>query len=115
MLVYSIIFPIISILAIGIFYKRFKNGKNSLSSFIVWTILWIFIFVFSIVPDASSIFARFFGISRGLDFIIILAFAILFYIIGKLYFIIEDMQNDMNKIVKEVALNNEITLEDEEE
>jgi hypothetical protein len=60
-------------------------------------------------------FARIFGITRGLDFIIILVFVILFYTILKLYFIVDKMQNDLNKIVKEVALNNEITLEEEEE
>ena len=42
-------------------------------------------------------------------------FVVLFYTILKLYFVIDKMQNDLNKIVKEVAIQNEITLDEEEE
>ena len=63
----------------------------------------------------SITFARLFGITRGLDFIIILVFVVLFYTVLKLYFIVDKMQNDMNTLVKEVALNNEIRVDDEEE
>ena len=50
-----------------------------------------------------------------LDFVIILVFVILFYTVLKLYFIVDKMQNNLNRIVKEVALNNEISLDDEDE
>ena len=115
MFLYSFIFPIISIIAIIWFIVRYRHGKNSLSTVIVWSAFWIFVILFSIFPDFSSAFARLFGITRGLDFIIILVFVILFYTILKLYFIVDRMQDNLNKIVKEVAINNEITLDDEEE
>ena len=37
------------------------------------------------------------------------------YTIFKLYTRIDELQDDVNKIVKEVALNNEISLNDKEE
>ena len=61
------------------------------------------------------IFARIFGITRGLDFIIIVALAFIFYLGIRLYYKIDKLEEDVNKIVKEVSLNNEITLDDEEE
>ena len=91
MFLYSLIFPIISAL------------------------FWIFVSVFALFPQVSNEFAKLFGITRGLDFIIILVFVILFYTVLKMYFIIDKMQNDMNTIVKEFAISNEITLDDEEE
>ncbi|WP_298501822.1 DUF2304 domain-containing protein [uncultured Methanobrevibacter sp.] len=115
MFLYAFIFPIISIIAIVWFVARYLKGKNSLTTVVLWTIFWIFVSIFSIFPEVSTRFASMFGITRGLDFVIILVFVILFYTVLKLYFIVDKMQNDLNKIVKEVALNNEITLEDEEE
>ena len=115
MLFYSFIFPIISIIAIIWFVFRYVKGKNSLATVILWTIFWIIVSIFAVFPNLSTSFASLFGITRGLDFVIILVFVILFYTVLKLYFIVDKMQNDMNKIVKEVAIQNEITLEDEEE
>lgn len=115
MFLYSLIFPIISIVAIVWFIGRYIKGKNSLTTIILWSLFWIIVSFFALFPDVSTRFASLFGITRGLDFVIILVFVILFYTILKLYFIIDKMQNDMNRIVKEVALNNEITLDDEDE
>lgn len=115
MYLYALIFPIISLIAIIWFISRYLKGKNSFFTVFLWSIFWIVVSLFAIFPNVSMTFARIFGITRGLDFIIILVFVILFYTILKLYFIVDKMQNDLNKIVKEVALNNEITLEEEEE
>lgn len=115
MYLYAIIFPIISIIAIIWFITRYFKGKNSFMTVVLWSIFWIVVSLFAIFPTTSSAFARLFGITRGLDFIIILVFVVLFYTILKLYFIVDKMQNDMNTLVKEIALNNEISLDDEEE
>ena len=114
MFIYSIIFPILAVIAIGILFEVFRRGKISLSSFILWTILLIFVIIFSVYPNASLIFARAFGITRGLDFLIIAALVMIFYLGAKLYFKLDKLGDDVNKIVKEVALNNEISLDDEE-
>lgn len=115
MYLYSLIFPIISVFAILWFVLRYMKGKNTFITFILWSVFWIMVSVFSLFPHLSNSFASAFGITRGLDFIIILVFVILFYTSLRLYFIVDKMQNDLNTIVKQVALQNEITLEDEEE
>ena len=86
MYVYSIIFPIISVIAIIVFFLRFRHGKMSILSFLLWSIIWIFVIIFSIFPEFSGVFADAFGITRGLDFIIIVALALLFYFGVKLYY-----------------------------
>ena len=115
MYLYALIFPVIALVAIIWFISRYFKGKNSFLTVFLWSLFWIIVSLFAIFPNASMTFARFFGITRGLDFIIILVFVILFYTILRLYFIVDEMQNNLNKIVKELALSNEITLEDEEE
>ena len=115
MYLYALIFPIISVIAIIWFITRYLKGKNSFATVVLWSIFWIVVSLFAIFPDISITFARLFGITRGLDFIIILVFVILCYTILKLYFIVDKMQNNLNTLVKEVALNNEINVDDEEE
>lgn len=115
MLLYSIIFPIIAILAISWFLYRYLKEKQSLTTVILWTLLWLFVIFFSIFPNYSEHFAKLFGITRGLDFIIIVVFVVLFYIVFRLFNRIDILQDEINKIVKEEALNNEITLDDEED
>ncbi|WP_432644874.1 DUF2304 family protein [Methanobrevibacter sp.] len=115
MLFYSIIVPIISLIAFIWILFRYLNEKDSLISVILWSILLIIVSIFSVFPDASTTFAKLFGITRGLDFIIIIVFAILVYTIFKLYSKIDKLEDNMNKIVKEVALSNEISLKDKEE
>lgn len=114
MLLYSIVFPIISIVAIVWFLLRYLKEKNTLGTVIIWTAFWIIVSLFAIFPHFSNIFAKFFGITRGLDFIIIIVFAVLVYTIFKLYTKLDKLEDDVNMIVKEVALNNEISLDDEE-
>ena len=114
MLLYSIIFPIISIIAIVWFLFRYLNQKQSLVTVILWAIFWIIVSLFAIFPNFSNAFAKLFGIARGLDFIIILVFAVLVYTIFKLYNRVDKLRDDVNTLVKEIALKNEITLEEEE-
>ncbi|WP_299524259.1 DUF2304 domain-containing protein [uncultured Methanobrevibacter sp.] len=115
MFFYSFLFPVIAIFAILWFVIRVRSGKNTIGSLIVWTILWIFLVLFALVPDVSMLFAKLFGITRGLDFIFIMVFAVMTYIIFTLYYKIDKLKDDVNKMVKEVALANEISLSDDEE
>lgn len=115
MLLYSIVVPILAIIAIVWFLIRYLREKSSLITVILWFILWIIVSLFAVFPSTSSFFAGLVGIARGLDFVIIVVFAVLLYTIFKLYYRIDKLQDDVNKIVKEIALSNEISLDDEED
>lgn len=115
MLLYSLIFPIVAIIAIVWFLARYVKGKNSLITVIIWTLFWLLVVLFAVFPNISNTFAGLFGITRGLDFVILLVFVALFYTIIKLHLKLDKLEDDLNKVVKQVAINNEITLEDEEE
>ena len=115
MLFYSILFPIISILGIRLLLLRYLKEKDSLLTALLWVAFWVFFSVFAVFPHASTAFAKLFGITRGLDFIIIIVFAVLIYTIFKLYYKVDKLEDNINKIVKEVALSNEISLKDKEE
>jgi len=115
MYLYALIFPVIALIAIIWFITRYLKGKNSFFTVLLWSLFWIVVSLFAIFPEISMTFARIFGITRGLDFIIIVVFAVMLYTILKLYYKLDKLEDDVNKIVKEVALNNEISIDDEDE
>ncbi len=43
MFFYSFLFPVIAVLAILWFAVRVRKGKNTISTLILWIILWIFL------------------------------------------------------------------------
>ena len=94
MLLYSILFPIISVIAIIFFLVRYLTERQSLTTTILWTILWLFVILFSIFPAASER---------------------LLYVIFRLYSRLDKLQDEVNVIVKEIALSNEMAIDDEEE
>ncbi|MCC7553131.1 MAG: DUF2304 family protein [Methanobacteriaceae archaeon] len=112
---YPLTFIIIAILAIAIIYLKFREKKISLTSFILWIFLWVMIVIIAIDPKFSEIFARIFGISRGLDAIFIMAIISLLYMCFKLFLKIEKLEQNINKLVRELAIKNEINLENEED
>ena len=97
------------------FLIRYLTEKQTLATTILWAVLWLFVILFSIFPAASERFASLFGITRGLDFIIIVGFVVMLYVLFRLYGKLDKLQDDLNKVVKEMALSNEISLDDEEE
>ena len=115
MFFYAFLVPIIAVLAILWLFIRVRNGKNTIGSLLVWILLWIILVLFVLIPEISTFFATLFGITRGLDFIVVVVLAVMAYIIFRLYNKVDKLENNLNKIVKEIAIANEISLSDEDE
>lgn len=112
MLIYTLVFSFIALIAIIYLYQRVSQNKSSLY-YILWIILWFIIIIFAFVPDLSNSLAKLFGIARGLDFLVIVAIIFMFYLIFKLYVKIDRIQQDMTAIVREIALKNEIKYDED--
>lgn len=112
MMVYPIVFSFIALIAIIYLYQRISQKKSPMS-YLLWGVIWLFVIIFAFVPELSAYLGGFFGISRGLDFLVIVAIILMFYLIFKLYLKIDQLQQDITKIVREIALNNEITQQDD--
>ena len=97
MMFYSWVFIIIAILAIIFSVIRFSRKKLSFLTTAIIIIAMLFVLLFAIYPNISTSFANLVGIGRGLDLVLILAILILIYINVRLFFVIEDMQNNMTK------------------
>ena len=49
--------------------------------------------------------AEFFGVGRGVDIIVYISLALLFYLVFRIYVMIEDLRHQMTDIIREIALS----------
>ncbi|CDG65036.1 MAG: hypothetical protein PWQ15_1780 [Methanobacterium sp.] len=93
----------------GIIYTlmRFKKSKMSLGMFLIWSVVWIALIVISLFPTATIYIANLTGIGRGLDIILILGLIGCYYLIFRIYNMIENIEDSITHIVREMALQRE--------
>ena len=106
-MVYQYIGVLIGIIGIIYTLLRFREGKMSLGMLLVWNIIWILIIIISIFPRSTGEFASLTGVGRGLDLIFILGIIGCYYLIFKIYNMIENIEQEITHLVREIALQRE--------
>ena len=104
MFTYQIIAILISIVGIIIGTYQFKKDSFSLSVYLMWTGAWILMILITIFPSVTSVFARIFGLGRGLDAVYIVSIIFSFYIMFKLYNKTEKQRKRIDELVSELAI-----------
>jgi hypothetical protein len=95
---------------------RFRDGKLSLGMLTLWGGVWIIIILVSLYPDATSELALATGIGRGLDVILILGLIGCYYLLFRMFNMMENLEEEMNYLIRELALQRgESKTEDEDE
>lgn len=101
--IFAIVF---SLFALSRAILRLRDGKLTIYSFIFWNIVWVGVIIIAFLPNVSSFMANLFGIGRGVDFLIYTSVVILFYLIFRLYIKMEKIDQDITKLVSDLALKN---------
>jgi hypothetical protein len=101
------LFIILAILSISFVLGIYKNDKVSMKVTVAWILLWILVVIISLIPNFTTFLANSLGIGRGIDLLGIIGVLGAYYLIFKLYLKIEDMNQDINKLVTEIAILNE--------
>lgn len=84
---------------------RAKDKKITIIELFFWLGIWgglIFVVFF---PNIISRVADLVGIKRGIDVIIYTSVGVIFYLIFRLYVKLEDIEREITKVVRELALN----------
>ncbi|MDO9044027.1 MAG: DUF2304 family protein [Methanobacteriaceae archaeon] len=106
-MIYQYLGVVIGILAVIIAIIRFRDGKTSSAMLIFWIAIWSVISLVSVFPETTTILANLFGIGRGLDLILILGIIASYYLVFKLYTMIEKLELEITELVRQIALNQE--------
>jgi hypothetical protein len=103
---YQIIAIILGLIAILYSIIRFRNGMMSVGMLLLWIIIWLIIITISLYPNDTNYLAIYTGIGRGLDFVLILGILLSFYLIFKMYNKIENIEEELTDLVRELAIQN---------
>ncbi len=107
LMLYQYIGIIIGIIGIIYTFIRFRESKMSLGMLLIWGVVWVVLIVLSIVPTATIYIANLTGIGRGLDMILILGLIGCYYLIFRIYNMIENIEENITHIAREIALQRE--------
>jgi hypothetical protein len=97
---------LIGIAAIGIINLgiQLSQKKINISNSIKWFLLWGAIIVVAVDPDVATRVANFFGIGRGVDFVMYAAFIFIFFLIFKILLKINYLDKNITKIINHLAV-----------
>ncbi|KKR81577.1 MAG: hypothetical protein UU73_C0001G0147 [Candidatus Daviesbacteria bacterium GW2011_GWA1_41_61] len=98
---------LLSTIIIFIIYKTalsFKKGNLSKNFTFTWLLLWagVLFFIFeqnTLIKAAHSV-----GISRGVDLVIYLSIILLFYLVYRIFYNLNEINQKITKIIREEAL-----------
>lgn len=111
---YQIVLLIAAIVTIAFAYNRLRSKKSTPAAFVLWIVVWIILLLFAFKPDITMPLANIFGFGRGVDLLLIVGLLIALYLIFRLYIKFDDMNQQINDLVRELAIRNEIELEEDE-
>jgi hypothetical protein len=114
LMLYQYIGIIIGIVGIIYTFIRFRESKMSLGMLLIWSLIWVILIVLSIFPTETGFFASLTGIGRGLDVILILGLIGCYYLIFRIYNMIENIEQEITHVAREMALKREKKEKEEE-
>lgn len=102
---YQIIVIIFAIFALSRVILQRKNKNFSLNEFIFWSMIWVGLILVSFSQPYLQIIADFIGISRGVDILIYGGITVLFYMVYRLYAMVDRQQQEITKLVSRIAVD----------
>ena len=112
---YQVVLIIVAIASLAFVYHRLRHKKTTPATFGLWIVAWIIILFFAFNPNQSDPIAGIFGIGRGIDLLLIVGLLLSLYMNFRLYIKFEDLNQQINELVRALAIKDELILEDEED
>ncbi|MBN1502543.1 DUF2304 family protein [Candidatus Woesearchaeota archaeon] len=102
--VLQIIAIVFALFAISRVILRMRDKKLTPGEFFFWTLIWLGLLGVVFFPSLTSRLANLIGIGRGIDLIIYGSIAILFYLLFRIYVKIEEIEQEITKVVREISI-----------
>lgn len=69
-----------------------------------WIVIWLAALAGVILPETTTRLASYFGVGRGVDVIVYISLALLFYLVFRIFVIVEDLRHEITTLVRFIAL-----------
>ncbi len=73
---------------------------------VFWIVIWLAALIGILLPKTTTQLAGIFGVGRGVDIIVYVSLVLLFYLVFRVYVMIEDLRRDITSLVRQIALQN---------
>ena len=83
---------------------RIKEKVISNKAGFFWILVWLAAMIGVILPDTTTRLASYFGVGRGVDVIVYISLALLFYLVFRIYVMIEDIRREITFLIRQFAL-----------
>ncbi len=83
---------------------RFRSGQIKMGEFVFWTLLFLTAMTVTAFPAETTGLANTLGIGRGVDLIVYLSIVTLFYLVFRVYVLLEDIRHEITEVVRSLAL-----------
>jgi hypothetical protein len=100
----QIILLSLAVFIIGVVILRYRQRRIGTFAFLSWLLLWSVAAVVILFPNSTMGVAHFLGIGRGADLVLYVGAMLIFYLIFRLFARLEQMDRNMTKIVRTLAL-----------
>ncbi len=101
----QIILAVFVLFALSRAYLRYSEKKIKVAEFVFWIVIWGSAMVAALSPKTVSFFSNSIGIGRPADLILYVAVILLFYLTFRSYVMIDEMEQKMTKVVREIAID----------
>ena len=106
----SILLPIQFVLLVFIVFAasravlQFRGGMIRFGAMLFWLGIWTVAIIAIFYPETTTSFAKLLGIGRGVDVILYISIAILFYLVFRLHIYVEDLRTEISQLIRELSL-----------
>lgn len=104
-ILFQILFGLVALSALISIHKRRAKQQFTASESMFWIMFWIAGAVVVFWPDSAARLASIFGIGRGVDFILYVSVAALFYLLFRLHLKMEMLNRDITRVTRKKALD----------
>ena len=88
---------------------RVKEKVISTQAGFFWLLVWLAAVIGVVLPGTTTRLASYFGVGRGVDVIVYLSLALLFYLVFRIYVMIEYIRREITFLIRQLALNSSIS------
>lgn len=85
---------------------RSREKNISIRSALFWVTIWTLAAVGTILPQTTSVIAHLVGVGRGADVVTYISLLLLFYLVFRIYVMMEEIRHDLTSIIRQIALQN---------
>lgn len=104
MTIIQLLFLPFLLFALSRVFLRFKDKQIKITEFGFWTLLFLTAIVVIVFPNETTNFAKILGIGRGVDLVVYASIITLFYLVFRIYVLMENIRHEITEVVRKIAL-----------